>query len=385
MFAVWGRRGALSQFSLDLAHAAVGRNDMRCTVSISRQNEQFDQFGFLHNDLHVVDTFERSYQVFLRYRNLQRLRSRLVERFERDGTQAIVSLMPHLWSPVVAPAIHQAGVRHLVIVHEADPHPGDRYALLNGWLLREATLADHVVALSESVANRLVAAHGIPEGKISVLFHPDMSYGDGPRPATDHAGPLRVLFLGRILPYKGLQVFADAMARLQREGIPVKAGVFGEGQIDPATAATLSSVGAEVDNRWIRPDEFSGILARYDVVAASHIQASQSGVVAAALGAGMPVVATPVGGLVEQIADGVTGILADAPTASAFANAVRRVARNHGLLARLRRGVVARREERSMARFLERISEIALYGRPSRALQVSQPFDSTSPLRLIGR
>jgi glycosyltransferase involved in cell wall biosynthesis len=360
MFAYWGRRGALSQFSLDLARVAAARNEMRCTVSVSRQNEQFGRFEFLNDNLHAVDTYEKHYQAFLYYWRLQNLRTRLMQRFASDGTRAIVSLMPHLWSPFVAPTIRRAGVRHVVVVHDADSHPGDCRGLLNTWLLREAAAADHVVTLTESVARRLVAARGVPEKKISVLFHPDLTYDGGRGSDPENDGPLRVLFFGRILPYKGLDYFAEAMTRLHRSGVSVQVGVFGEGRIDPVTAATLSTLGAEIANRWIRHDEFGGIFARFDIVAAPHTEASQSGVVAAALGAGLPVVATPVGGLVEQITDGVTGILAEAPTITAFADAVRRVAENRGLLARLREGIAARREERSMERFFDRISDLAL-------------------------
>jgi glycosyltransferase involved in cell wall biosynthesis len=363
MFAYWGRRGALSQFSLDLARVAAVRDDMRCTVSVSKQNEQFGRFEFLNGNLHVVDTYERHYQAFLCCWKLQSLRTSLMQRFARDGTRAIVSLMPHLWSPLIAPAIRRAGVKHVVIVHDADSHPGDCSGLLNAWLLREAAAANHVVTLTESVARRLVAARGVPERKISVLFHPDLTYGGGRGSGLNNDGPLRVLFFGRILPYKGLHVFAEAMTRLHRSGVSVRVGVFGEGRIDPVTTDTLSTLGAEIENRWIRHDEFGGIFARYDIVAAPHTEASQSGVVAAALGAGLPVVATPVGGLVEQITDGVTGILAEAPTVPAFAEAVRRVAENRGLLARLQCGIAARREERSMERFFDRISDLALCGR----------------------
>jgi glycosyltransferase involved in cell wall biosynthesis len=370
MFAYWGRRGGLSQLCLDLGRVAAARDNVRCTISISRQNEQFSRFEFLRDDLHIVDTYEKDYQAFLNYSNLQALRRGLMQRFASDGTRSIISLMPHLWSPLVAPVIRRAGVRHVAVIHDAVSHPGDRSGVLNGWMLREAAAANHIVTMTEAVADQLVAARGISEGKISVLFHPDLSYGfhsdlhcgDRRRLGGDNGGPLRVLFLGRILPYKGLDLFAEAMARLHREGVSLQVGVFGEGKIDPTTAATLSALGAEIENRWLSHEEFGGLLARYDVLAASHTEASQSGVVAAALGANLPVVATPVGGLAEQITDGVTGVLADAPTVPDFAEAVRCVAENRKLLTRLRLGIAAQSKERSMGRFFEQISDLALCG-----------------------
>src|SRR5215831_12001610 len=353
MFTYWGRRGALSQLSLDLARVAATRNEIRCTVSVSKRNEQFNKFSFLRDDLFAIDTCQRRLDAILHYGYLRNLKEVLTRRLLRDNTRVIVSLMPHLWSPFVVPVIRRAGVRHVAVVHDADSHPGDRFGLINRWLLREAAAADHVITLSEAVARRLVATRKILAKKISVLFHPDLNYGARLRHRDKQSGPLRVLFLGRILPYKGLDVFVDAAARLRRDGVRLNVGVVGDGKIEPGVRAKLSALGAEIENRWIRHDEFSGILSRYDVVVASHREASQSGIVAAAFGAGLPVVVTPVGGLVEQVIDNVTGLIADAATAPALAQAIRKLAENPALVARLRRGIAARREERSIERFFD--------------------------------
>jgi glycosyltransferase involved in cell wall biosynthesis len=360
MFSYWGRQGALSQLSLDLARVAATRNEIRCTVSVSRRNEHFSKFSFLRDDLFAIDTCQRRLQAFWDYGYVRDLKDGLQRRLARDNTRAIVSLMPHLWSPLVVPVIRRAGVRHVAVIHDAESHPGDRFGLINRWLLREAAAADHVITLSDAVACRLVAARKIPEKKITVLFHPDLNYGARFRPGESQGGPLRILFLGRILPYKGLDVFVDAAARLRRDGVRLNVGVVGDGKIEPVIRAKLSALGAEIENRWIRHDEFGGVLSRYDVVVASHTEASQSGVVAAAFGAGLPVVVTPVGGLVEQVSHNVTGLIAESATAPAVAEAIRKLAENPALVAGLRRGIAARREERSIERFFDEICDISL-------------------------
>ena len=43
--------------------------------------------------------------------------------------------------------------------------------------------------------------------------------------------PLRVLFLGRIMAYKGLPLLIEAVEKLRTEGMPVSLGVAGEGDI----------------------------------------------------------------------------------------------------------------------------------------------------------
>ena len=95
---------------------------------------------------------------------------------------------------------------------------------------------------------------------------------------------------------------------LRREGLRFHIAVIGEGDLGPLRAR-LEARGAEIDKRWIGHSEVPGIMARADAVVLPSIEASQSGVAATALGHGVPVIATPAGGVVEQVRDGETGLL----------------------------------------------------------------------------
>jgi len=257
--------------------------------------------------------------------------------------------------------LRQAGIRHTVIIHDADPHVGDRTAWVNRWLLREVKMADQVVTLTASVAERLIRSNVVPEKKISVLFHPDLTYSRNLSNANSNPGPLRVLFFGRILPYKGLSQFIGAMEILKRAGVSIDVGVFGAGEIGQERAR-LDALAAEVVNKWIPSADIAGILGRHDVVVISHTKASQSGVIAAAHGAGLPVVATPVGGLTAQIIPEVTGLIAADISAEAVAAAVRRFAEDRNFLRRIQQGIMETKKERSMDRFFYELSEIAQRG-----------------------
>src|SRR4051794_12728786 len=66
LFVYWGRRGALSQLTLEMAKA-LGRSGI---FSISRQNELFDQFAPTGARLIPIDTFRHGAQAIL---NLPRM------------------------------------------------------------------------------------------------------------------------------------------------------------------------------------------------------------------------------------------------------------------------------------------------------------------------
>lgn len=360
MFGYWGRIGSISKWMLDLAAVTQSFGGDCASFSYSNSNELEAGFRSLGDASFAVPTFNRGAQAFYSFRSMAALRSALAGRLKRDRTRVFVSLMSHVWSPLVVPLIRQAEAKYIVVVHDAAPHPGDRSGIATRWLLREAAMADHVITLSRFVANGLVRDHGFPESRISVLFHPDLDYRASRRVAPDPARPLRVLFAGRILAYKGVDLLVAAAELLRRRGIRVDLGIYGRGEIPASLRRRLSALDAQLVNRWLSHEELAQTLCDHDIVVAPHLEASQSGVIAAAFGAGVPVIATPVGGLVEQVVDGVTGLICGAATPDAIADSIGRLAEDRALLTRLTAAVAATRSQRSMRRFFDEICRIAL-------------------------
>ena len=124
----------------------------------------------------------------------------------------------------------------------------------------------------------------------------------------------------------------------------------------------MESLGVNVSNGWVSPSAVSGIFSGHDVVILTHTAASQSGVIPTAYGSGVPVIAVPVGGLVEQIDPGVSGLLTADRSPQAVAAEIRRLAEDRSLLQRLRIGVTQGRQQRSMKSFLTAISAVGLKG-----------------------
>jgi glycosyltransferase involved in cell wall biosynthesis len=365
LFLYLGRRG-LSRFTLDLARNVAGLKHVRATFCVSRQNEMFEAFADIGCRVLPVDTFEAASGALVHGYRVRALYRTVLDELMRQRSAAVVTLMPHIWTPLIAPLIRKHGFRYLTVVHDAHPHPGDPTSLLNGWSMRDALSADAVVTLSRAVADALAAGRVVPRERLVPLFHPDLRF-DGIRPSgsdtvvarpSDVASPFRVLFFGRILAYKGLPTLVEAIEMLRAEGLPVDLGVFGDGPLGPLRAR-LAGLGAEVQNRWIADCEVAGILSRHHAVALAHSECSQSGVAAVALGAGLPVIASRVGGLTEQVKDGATGVIARGYDAAGLAAAIRRLAIDAGLYAHVRAHIRRTAWERSMRRFAEQVVALA--------------------------
>lgn len=357
-FLYWGRRGALPRFTLDLSRAALARPDIDLFVSISDRNELFSDYSFLGERLLPVRTFGSAAGVVWSAPAVPRRLADFRRRLQKRGVRTVVVLMPHLWTPLLAAPLRRAGIAHIPIVHEVAPHPGDPTGIANRWLLFGLRRADRIVTLSRTVTRALETDGYAAEDRIETLFHPDLDYGGARAPVPGAAAPLRILFFGRILRYKGLPLFIEAIDLLARRGIPVAAGVFGAGDLG-GSSERLRSLGVEVVNRWIEDDKVASILARFDVMVLAHTEASQSGVAAAALGAGLPVVATPVGALADQVEHGKTGLVAERADAEALADAIASLARNRPLLQSMIDEIGRRRVQRSMAAFADQLIAIA--------------------------
>ncbi|MCC6787489.1 MAG: glycosyltransferase family 4 protein [Hyphomonadaceae bacterium] len=206
--------------------------------------------------------------------------------------------------------------------HDPVPHPGDYESgmqrLTQGALLHRA---DAVVGHSTFAVDALRRA-GVPEHKLHMaplasVFPPAQTL------EVRVAKPVRLLFLGRMINYKGTDILANAL--------PLVGGrndwcltIAGHGPaLTPELVSRLSQPQVEsIKAGWLSEAEIADLFARHDVLLAPYRSASQSGVIAQAMAAGLPCVVTPVGGLVEQIGAGGGGWISEAATPVAFAAAL---------------------------------------------------------------
>jgi glycosyltransferase involved in cell wall biosynthesis len=231
--------------------------------------------------------------------------------------------MPGPLDFMMAAAARRAGARVVILVHDADSHPGDGFPL-QMWLQRRLChAADAIAYLSAHVGERL-KAQKITSVPLIQLSHPPMSFGVPP--LQPHNGPLRLLHFGRLLPYKGLDLLAGALASLgPRPDLTVR--VVGSGPAGPELDALNHMPNVTVENRWVPEEEVRDVLTWADALVLPYREASQSGVAAAALAAGRAVVSTNVGGLAEQLGGSDRALLCE-PTTEGLANGLRTLLEN---------------------------------------------------------
>ena len=151
--------------------------------------------------------------------------------------------------------------------------------------------------------------------------------------------PGRILMFGRMEAYKGLSVLLDAADELSRNRLPHRLVIAGRG---PELARLADRIAAmpdvEVIDRYLGHGDVVAEMQRADIVVTPYVDATQSGVIAAAYGNERPVIASRIGGLVDAVEDGVSGVLVPARDAAALAAAIHRVVTDRALRERLRQG-----------------------------------------------
>lgn len=197
------------------------------------------------------------------------------------------------------------------------------------------------VAISQSCRGDLIR-RGVPAGNIQVI-HCGVS-----RPAVDvdpgRARPQRVAYLGRLEPYKRVDVFLRAMAVVARELPGVEVLVIGEGSHRKRLEALASELGVAGRTRFtgfVPHEERDRLLAGAGVAVCPSVKEGWGLVVLEANAVGTPVVATDAPGLRDSVLDGETGVLVPRDDVCAFAAAVVRILSDDGLARRMRRQALA--------------------------------------------
>lgn len=185
-----------------------------------------------------------------------------------------------------------------------------------------------IVCVSESLAERTrerlpatlrAGVHVVGNGVDTAQFHPDGHRSDG---------PLRVMFMGRVIPDKGADVLLRAVQRLDAGGLEVlvvgRPGFAADAPLSDheRDLRTLAAAGGD-DVRFqtfVPRAELPALLRTADVfVVPSRWPDPSPLTVGEALASGLPVIASRIGGIPEAVGDAGILVAPDDPAALAEA------------------------------------------------------------------
>ena len=223
----------------------------------------------------------------------------------------------HPWNLLIARLTRR--YRQVFTIHDVVPHPGESVTRVVAWYNRSVFrgLADRVIVHGKAHL-KVLGEQGIDLSRFV-----DVPLGEVLPPARQEPVPRakRVLFSGRIVPYKGLEVLlaaAPAVLEAHPDAVFVIAGSGDLTRYRPL----FGKLPLEIHNRFIPEAEMAGFFYNARLVVLPYTSATQSGVIPLAYAFRRPVVATAVGALPEMVCDGETGLLVPPGQPAALARAI---------------------------------------------------------------
>ncbi|MDP4511945.1 glycosyltransferase [Nonomuraea turcica] len=229
------------------------------------------------------------------------------------------------------PAARLARVPLMVAGRRCAGEPEQRHRWVVALERAMIRMTDHVVANAIAVAEEARMIVKIPPQKLSVIYNGlQVSAFDQAEPEFIDTDLPVVVCVARLSPQKGHRFLLDAASRLQRRGRPCTFLFVGEGQEHHRLRELANEL--EVDVRFLGDrSDVNALLASADVAVLPSLWEGLSNAIMEAMAAGLPIVATAVGGTPELL-DG-RGLLVPASDGEALADGIARVLDNPELAA----------------------------------------------------
>jgi len=200
------------------------------------------------------------------------------------------------------------------------------------WVERRLVrLTTSVVCVSRSARDLGMAAAAC-RAERTVVIHNAVDVGSFASART-HAGPPRIVSVGRLAFPKDFSTLVEALAGI---GADWQASFVGEGPLGAAIADEVRRRGLQKRIEFLGTrEDVPQVLASSDVFTLSSRSEGLPVSILEAMAAGLPVVATDVGGVAEAVVDGETGLLVPAGNPQALTDALERLLRDEALRHRL--------------------------------------------------
>lgn len=201
--------------------------------------------------------------------------------------------------------------------------------------------ADKIVVMSEWVRQALLI-NGIPDDKLFLLRHGIAEkYVPAKRSTREPDGKMRIGFLGRWSPTKGVHILVDAIKQLPDDS-PVELIIHGVPQDENYKHQVLGRIGDDTRIKvepQVQRKDLSRVLSGFDVLAVPS-QWLETGpmVVLEAQAHGLPVLGSDLGGVAEKVTSNKDGFLLPASDTSAWADAFQKLGADSNLLSSLKKG-----------------------------------------------
>lgn len=232
-------------------------------------------------------------------------KKRIIQESKKRGINTLIIPMAHPWDLSFQKTLRAMGIRIIRIVHDPEKHPGDIWPRDKDIL--KLCNVDGILTLSHYTAGKLAGTNA----RVIASCVPNLNQLAN----TQEQNFLGIfgydLIIGRHKKYQNTKNVINWWIKLPT---PVKQNrkLLIAGEINKKTSAQYKDFKDVIFyEKWLSVKEFNSILENADRVLCLYVEASQSGIITAAQNKKIPVLASNVGGLSEQIELFGGGLIAD--------------------------------------------------------------------------
>lgn len=243
----------------------------------------------------------------------------IIHHIRKENFDAIYFESLHTWN---LPIMIMAGkTKKYQVIHEVIPHEGDSQVKMVD-LMNKAVVkfADMIVLRNKTYIQDLIERYGISADRVKYLElwrrYPEYT-------APVYSG--RVLFFGRINPYKG----ADNLLEIVRLCPDIQFDVIGrvDSQMKEVVELLAKEKNVRLNNDYVTDEEMREAFINCDWAIIPYNSASQSGIIIDAYKYSRPVIAFSVGAIPEQVDADKSGYLVEAGDNKKFADKLKEAVR----------------------------------------------------------
>ena len=238
-------------------------------------------------------------------------------------------------------------------------------SLLSRWANRRLVKRlTHAVAVSEAVKQLWCQSDGIDPARVKVVPNgvpvPKIPVGQGTR---SEPGRLRIGTVGRLSHEKGMDVLIEAFALVKAQLPQAELLLVGDGAERPRLEGMVVERGLTDSVRFLGiRDDVPSLMTSFDIFVLPSRSEGLPLAILEAMAAGLPIVATNVGGVSEAVQDGKMGFLLPPEEPKALADAIIKLAGDEELRSSLGRLACVRFNEQYELSFMvnsyEKLMEI---------------------------
>lgn len=178
------------------------------------------------------------------------------------------------------------------------------------WMLKDYFTHSEKIFILSSEMKDIVKSVSPSSENFVVVPNPGESIADVPEDLSLHTEPVKVIFSGRFGKRKGVYDLIEAFGKASF-AVPVELYLFGDGEVEKVRDCVEKSSKKDLIrvSPWMKHGEYIQQLPKYDLLVLPSYAERFSMSLVEALGFGLPVISTFVGGTAEVVEDGVCGLL----------------------------------------------------------------------------